>query len=332
MSPPTESDLETLAASIGFSGVVRLDRAGGPTHAFASGFADRRNGVANTLGTRFATASATKGFTALTIVSMAESGDLELSDTVSSLLGPTLPHVDAAVTVEHLLGHTSGVGDYLDEEALGDIDDHVLGVSAHTLERPSDYLELLNQHRQVSAPGARFAYNNSGYVMLALIIEHLAGSFHDAVRERVLDRVGMARSGFFRSDDLPPDAAVGYLEDGRTNGFHLPVVGGGDGGIYLDLTDVDAFWSAFSAGSIVAPSHVDAMTQVRHVLDGERAYGLGFWLSPDGQTVWLEGMDAGVSFQSALHRPTGNRYTVMANTSSGAWPLVKELHRILATA
>lgn len=325
MSP---AGLREIAESIGFSGVARLERPDGGGFELARGQADRRHGVPIGITTRFATASATKGFTALTVMSLVESGALTSARPLRSVVGDALPCVDPEVTIEHLLGHTSGVGDYLDEETLGDVDDHVIDVSMHTLARPSDYLDLLNEHPQVARPGGRFAYNNSGYVMLALVVEGLTGSYHEAVADRVLAPAGMLRSGFFRSDDLPPDTALGYLENGRTNVFHLPVIGGGDGGIYLTLDDVTAFWDALDAGRIVSPAHVAAMTTPRRPAGEGRAYGLGFWTSPDGSVVWLEGMDAGVSFVSSVDRSTGVRATVMANTSSGAWPLARHLEAL----
>jgi len=323
------NDIGTRAESTNFSGVIRLDAADGPAFTMARGWADRRNEIEIKTSTRMAAASATKGFTALTVMSLVESGDLQLDTTMRSLAGDALPFVDEAVTIEQLLGHTSGVGDYLDEETIGDIDDYLLDVPAQTLAHPDDYLPLLSGHHQVSPPGERFAYNNSGYIMLSIVIDRVAGSFHEAVQERVLQPAGMMRSGFFRSDDLPRDAALGYLEDGRTNVFHLPVIGGGDGGIYVTMDDMAAFWKSLYDGRVVSLDAVEAMTTIRSSVNETRSYGLGFWLSPDGSTVWLEGFDAGVSFLSARSRTTGAHYTVISNTSSGAWPLTTQCQQLL---
>lgn len=328
-SAAASSVLVDIAGSTGFAGVVRLERPGEPMIEFAAGLADRRNGVPVELATRFGVASGTKGFTALTVVSLVESGELALDTTIRSVVGDALSRVDDGVTIEHLLGHTSGVGDYLDEEVLGDIDDYIFTVSPHVLARPTDYLDLVNAQPQVSSPGERFTYNNGGYVMLSIVIETITGSFHDAVRDRVLEPAEMNRAGFFRGDDLPPETAVGYLENGRTNVYHLPVVGAGDGGIYLSLDDVSAFWDALERGCVVSTEHVEEMTTVRRIV-GDDAYGLGFWLSPDGQIVALEGQDAGVSFRSAVNRTTHSRYTVMSNSSTGAWPLAKALEPLIA--
>ena len=162
-------------------------------------------------------------------------------------------------------------------------------------------------------------------MVLALIIELLSGDYHDAVTTRVLGPAGMDRSGFFRSDDLPVDTACGYVKDGRTNVFHLPVVGGGDGGIYLCADDVSRFWRALVNGHIVSADSVALLTEV--VSDGHPngAYGRGVWLGNGGDHVWIEGQDAGVSFESGMRRAAGVEYSVFSNTSGGAWPLVRHI-------
>lgn len=319
-------DLDAVAESANFSGVVRFIP--GPTAEpveLARGYADRNRQIANQLSTRFGSASATKGLTAVTVVALIESGVLAFDTPVHSILGSELPHIDAGVTIAHLLEHRSGVGDYLNEEELGDIDDYALEVSMHTLTSPMAYLALMNANGQVSSPGERFVYNNSGYVLLSMVIEKLTTSFHDAVVTRVLRRCGMNRSGFFRSDDLPADTALGYLEDGRTNIFHLPVIGAGDGGIYLCANDVSRFWAGLMNGDIVSRERVKHLTSVVSEGHRDRSYGRGFWLTPDGSVAWLEGMDAGVSFKSAYHLDSGAHYVVLSNTSRGAWPLARHL-------
>lgn len=210
--------LEQQALADDFSGVVRVQRRGEVIVEFACGYSDRANERLHDLETRFAVASGTKAFTALAIMSLVESGAFALDTTLRSVVLGDLPHVDEGVTIDHLLTHRSGVGDYLDETAGGDIDDHILGsLSAHTLQTARDYLPLLNAHDQQSPPGEHFAYNNSGFVMLSLVIEMTTGSYHRSVRDHVFTRAAMPNAGFLRTDDLPANTALGYLENGRSN-------------------------------------------------------------------------------------------------------------------
>lgn len=311
-----------------FSGAVRAD-VGGDTRTWVFGMADRRHHVANSPDTRFGMASGTKGFTALTVMSLVESGDLGLDTTAREVLGGDLPLIADAVTVEQLLAHRSGIGDYLDESRLGDINDHVLPVPAHELWSTEQYLQILDGFPQAFAPGERFAYNNSGYVTLALIAERVAGErFDELVARRVCAPAGLSRTGFEASDELPPDVALGYLgPDGLgTNIFHLPLLGSGDGGMSTTVTDMHRFWQQLFAGSIVTADTARLMTAPRSgVPDEGMRYGLGFWLASDGPTVVLEGYDAGVSFRSS-HDPTnGDTFTVVSNTSGGAWPMARAI-------
>ena len=326
-----QADLERLAEGGDFSGVIGLSRNGERFVELHRGLADRANSRPIRLDSRFGIASVTKGLTALTVASLIESGQLRYDTTLRRLLPRDLPMVDPRVTIEHLLGHTSGVGDYLDEETQVDIDDYVMDLPVHRLADPADYLPLLDGHPQRSPPGSRFTYNNSGYVMLSIAAEVAgAASFYDLVQKRVLDPSGMADTRFVRSDRLPANAAIGYLRDGRSNVLHLPVRGAGDGGAYSTLSDLEALWPALFAGRIVPLPTVERLVGPRSDVSKEnRRYGLGFWLRPDRETVWLEGMDAGVSCRTGYDRSSGLSYTVISNTSSGAWPIVRYLEERL---
>jgi CubicO group peptidase (beta-lactamase class C family) len=141
----------------------------------------------------------------------------------------------------------------------------------------------------------------------------------------------MRDTEFLRSDELPGRAAVGYLEaDGlRTNVLHLPVQGSGDGGIYSTAADFVAFWLALFAGDIVPTPRVEEMTRPRSDIPEEsKRYGLGFWLDASSDVVMLEGYDAGVSFRTAHDPESRLTYTVISNTTNGAWPITKFLSRI----
>ena len=324
----SKGEIDALARETGFSGVVRIDRSGEVELATAYGLADRAHGIPNELDTQFATASATKGLTALTVVSLVENGQLELSTRARSILGGDLPLVDDAVTVEHLLAHRSGIGDYFDEDEEVELSDYVLPVPVHELATTEQYVRVLDGHPAKFAPGERFSYCNGGYVVLALIAERAAGvPFHELVRRRVCEPAGMVDTAFLRSDELPGRAALGYLEaDGaRTNVFHLPVLGSGDGGIYSTVADVSAFWQSLLAGTIVSRDWVGAMLRPRSETTDGRRYGLGFWLAAEGDAAVLEGSDAGVSFRSVHDPPQELTHTVISNMSNGAWPLARLL-------
>jgi CubicO group peptidase (beta-lactamase class C family) len=330
-----ELELDAIAQETSFSGVVRVDRRDGVELAKAYGLAHRGYEIRNELETRFAIASGTKGLTALAIVSLVQDGVLELTTTGRSLLGDDLPLVGDDVTVEHLLAHRSGVGDYLDEELDHDVEEHLMPVPVHELGTTEQYVAVLEGHPPKFAPGERFSYSNSGYVLLALIAERATGiPFPEVVSRRVCKPAGMRDTAFPRSDELSGAVACGYVQVAggwRTNVFHLPVRGSGDGGIYSTAANIRSLWSAIFAGRIVPLDVVKEMIRPRsEVAAGPRRYGLGFWLHPSSDVVMLEGMDAGVSFRS-VHDPRSDAtHTEISNTSRGAWPMARYLEdRIL---
>lgn len=332
---PLDQVVTATAVEHRFSGAVRVDTPDG-THEWAFGYADRRHAIPNTPGTAFGIASGAKGFTALTVMALVEGGQLALDQTVRSVLGDDLPEIDDRVTIEHLLAHRSGIGDYLTESELTDIDDYVMPIAVHELAGTEAYLAALRGHPQVSTPGERFAYNNGGYVTLAIVAQRSTGTpFEQLVAELVCAPAGLTNTGFLRSDALPAGVAIGYLDpDGlRTNVFHLPLLGSGDGGLFSTAADMSRFWSALFEGRIVSRRRVASMTAPHSDAPEQSArYGLGFWLATRGPVVNLEGYDAGVSFKS-VHDPTsGITHTVLSNTSSGAWPLTKALDAALGIA
>lgn len=322
---PDIDKIDSIAEETGFSGVVRIDRAGEIEFAKAYGLANRTYRVPNSLDTRFGIASGSKGFTALAVLSLVADGALELGTTARSLLGEDLPLIADDVTVEHLLTHTSGIGDYLDEEVDTEITEYVIG-AAHELTTTEAFLPLLDGHPTKFRAGERFGYCNGGFVVLALLAERAGGiGYHDLVRQRVLRPAGMTRTDFLRSDELPADAAVGYLPlDGtdRSNVFHLPVLATGDGGIHTTAADIATFWRAFFAGEIV-DSVEEVVRPRRDVPEESLRYGLGFWLHESTDTVILAGYDAGASFKSTHDPHTGTTCTVLSNTSPGAWPIAR---------
>ena len=322
--------VDGAAAALDFAGVVRVDRAGAPPFERGYGLADRAHGVAVTPSTRLGIASATKGLTALGVVALVEDGVLRMDTRVRELLGEDLPLIDDAVTVEQLLAHRSGIGDYVDEEAIASETDYVLPEPVHRLAETEDYLAVLGGLPQVAPPGARFAYNNGGYVVLALVAERAAGvAFRELVARRVCGPAGMEATSFPRGDEPAGDVAVGYLEPGspRTNVLHLPVRGSGDGGAVSTARDIRALWSALHAGRIVPPPRVGDMLRSRSSGD-EPGYGLGFWLGAGGDAS-LIGSDAGVCFTST-HDPARDRTrTVIANVTHGAWDMAEAVDAAL---
>lgn len=151
-----QTEVAEVAERTGFSGAVRVDREGDTVVCAAYGLADRAHGIPATVDTQFAMASGTKSLTAVTVMALVEQGTLRLDTTARSLLGEDLPLVGDGVTVEHLLAHRSGIGDYLDDGSGGNVRDYALPVPVHELATSEAYLRVLDGRPSVFAPGERF--------------------------------------------------------------------------------------------------------------------------------------------------------------------------------
>ncbi|MFT4294859.1 MAG: serine hydrolase domain-containing protein [Micropruina sp.] len=323
-----ELDTDALVAAAtdnGFTGAIRVEAAGECLFEQAFGLADRAHGIPNTAETQFGMASGSKTFTALAVLSLVADGIMSLDDPARRWLGTDLPQIDDAVTVRHLLGHRSGVGEYLDDDA--DLDAYLLPGSMHSYTSPEDFVPLLDLPMQAE-PGAEFFYNNGGFVLLGLLAQRASGvRYQDLVRQRVLRPAGLQRTDFLRSDELPGSAALGYLypDSLRSNIFHLPIEGSADGGAYITVGDARRFWLALAAGAIVPLELVEEMTTPVPGHDAEWPYGLGLWLPTPGGVWAMVGADAGVEMKSE-HVPAHDlTWTVLANESDKAGPMMRHL-------
>ena len=328
----TDPDRSSLTAAVAAAietvetepsaGVVRVQVGEEILLARAWGLADRRHGIAMTPDHQIGVASGAKGFTALAVMSLVADGTLTLDTTARSILGADLPLIADDVTIGHLLAHRSGIGEYLDDDA--DTADYLLPGAMSSLVSPEDYLLLLDGHPTAFPAGTEFAYCNGAFVVLSLLAQRASGiPFHDLVRTRVIEPAGLNATAYLRSDELPASAALGYVKVGeqtwRTNVHHLPVIGGGDGGIYTTAADMHQFWTALFAGRIVPEELVAQMTREHSpASEHEYAYGLGFWL-PEPGAVQLVGMDAGSSFASRHTVATARTATALATTADSVW-------------
>ena len=253
-----ERELDDLAAEIDFAGVVRVDHPGQETLAKAYGLAHRGYAIPNTVDTRFALASMTKGFTALAVVSLIEQGTIELGTTARSLLGTDLPLIAEDVTVEQLLAHRSGIGDYLDEELHPDVAEYVMPVPVHELATPRTTSPSWTAIRRRSRPASGSPTTTVPTSCSRILAERAGGDAVSRSRGRArLPSGGHARHGLPEVRRAHRRVAQGYIDvDGRvrSNVLHLPVRGVGDGGAYSTVADMRSFWTGSSRATSCRPS------------------------------------------------------------------------------
>ena len=218
---------------------------------------------------------------------------------------PSLPATADAVTIHHLLTHTSGLIDY--EDVMPDMAD-----GAQLLD--ADVLRILEtQGRGYFEAGSAYRYSNSGYALLALIVERASGrGFPDFLRERIFLPLGMHDTlAHVQGGPSIEHRAYGYSESGgswtRTDQSSTSAVLG-DGGIYSSIDDL-AKWDAalYDDRLLSAESRRLAFTAATPTDDPDVAYGFGWRIS--GDSLWHSGETIG--FRNVIVRYPARRLTVV---------------------
>ena len=327
------NDIDALAAEKAFSGVVRIDRGDEVVLEKAYGFAHRGYEIPNETDTRFAIASGVKGLTALAVVGLVEDGTLELTTTARSLLGDDLPLIADDVTVEHLLAHRSGIGDYFDEDVETEITDYLLrypstdSSTRRTTSRCS--AGIRRSSRPTSASRTATAASSSSRSSRS---ERAACRSTSSSRSASASRPGCPRRRSCARTSCraaPRSATSPRTVFARTCSTCRCAVPATAASTRRLPTCVRSGKRSSRGGS--SREWVAEMTRPRSDSpEDDRRYGLGFWLHGTTDAVMLEGYDAGVSFRS-LHDPVARvTATVISNWSNGAWPLVPLLEEALA--
>lgn len=289
--------LAAYAEADAFAGAALVARGDKVLLAGGYGEAHRDRAVANTAATRFQVGSVTKGFTAAAVMRLEEAGRLSVDDPIADYLpaGITTARAGVEATIHHLLSHTSGVGDFVDDYDPRDPEAWPASLDALVADFGPKPLEF--------TPGTRYAYSNSGYVLLGLIIERVTGEpFAGHLARTIFRPLGMAATDLAPPDPADDATAVGYVDLGDGTILDVSAFGRTDlahaaGGITSTVGDLHRWVRALAAGEVVSPATLARMlTPVR---DG---YGYGWRI--DGV---------------AGHRSVGHNGTVVGFRASLAW-------------
>lgn len=302
-----------------------------------TGFADLANEVPNTIETKFASASAGKIFVAVGILQLIEQGKCDFDDTLGKLLDIDLHNIDVDVTIEQLLNHTSGVPDYFDESVMDEYEELWVDYPNYKIRHNNDLLPLFIKKPMMYPKGERFQYNNSGYVLLAMIIERITGVYFDQyLKANIFDVCGMKSTGYYELDRLPAKCANNYIycadtNDFRTNIFSVDVKGTGAGGAFITVKDIINFWRGLIEGKLVSKELVAKMLskQSGDGVDPEEGYyGYGVWIidnSKGKDIAYFQGCDPGVSFISEYNPNNGVISVLVSNYGDNVW---REMRKI----
>jgi len=295
------------------------------------GVKELRTGSKIDTKTNFRLASVTKQFTAMAVMLLVHDKKLRYEMTVGEIF-PEFPAYGKKITVRQLLNHTSGLPDYEDlmeaaEKAKGPI------WSPEKQIQDAEVLALLEHETQGKfAPGAKWEYSNSGYVLLGVIVAKISGKpFGDFLHERIFAPLKMAGTVVYQEGkNTVPNRAFGHTKD--ANGLKETDQSStsatlGDGGVYSNVDDLSKWDEALrnhkllsademkpalepaksgGAGNVVLPDDAPAAL---HGVPVE--YGFGWFLDPykGHARMWHYGDTTG--FKTAIQRFTKDGVTVI---------------------
>ena len=224
-TPDLEARLDRLF-SADFNGSVLVAKDGEILYSKGIGMADEATKLANTPETRFRIGSITKQFTAMAILILESRGLVKPSDSICDYIDDC-PKAWKAVTIEHLLAHTSGIASYTDQP---DFDPMKTAT-------PSQIVASVADIPLTWTPGESYSYTNTGYVLLGMVIEKVSGTSYEAfLQDEIFGPLGMKDSGYEHGDT--PGLATGYsmgVKVADPLDMSLPYAAGGLYSTVLDL-------------------------------------------------------------------------------------------------
>ena len=268
------------------------------------GSANLEDNIPADTNTNYRLASMTKQFTAMTILTLAQQRKIFLDNSLADVL-PGTPLYMRSVSIRHLLNHTSGIVDY--EDLIPE------GQTSQVLDK--DVLRLLRGIDSVYfPPGAKFKYSNSGYALLALVVEAVSGQpFAQYLKQNIFAPLGMNHTvAFENGKSMVDNRAFGYS---RTDQSVTSAVLG-DGGIYSSVDDLSRWYQSLSDHPLVATALFQEVFTPAQLDDGSTTkYGFGWFLEPYKNIPTHYHTGSTMGFRNAVLRIPTQRLTVVVLTN-----------------
>lgn len=313
-APPLDSALSYLHDRALFNGVVLLAENGKVVYQKNYGITDIRNPQPLQVASSFNLASISKQFVCALVCLLQESGRLGFDDKVQKHL-PEFPYPD--ITVRQLMNHTSGVTEYFDlcvryTGALDTIDNQAIMQLFAEVKPPLDF-----------APGEKWQYSNTGYVVLGSLIEKLSGkSVADYFTEKITRPLGLKNTRFYhlKMKSSPENRVYGLQrEDGQIKLNDLMRFDGivGDGNVYSSAEDLLKWTQALHGGKVLQPASYTEMMKPAPLNDGTtHPYGFGLGFNCGNCAVHTGGW---VGFLNLLWTDFEKKRTLVVLSSGGSY-------------
>ena len=314
-----------LLAMLGPGSAMLILRDGMPVQTKVEGTADVESGRKITTRTNFRLASITKQFTATAILLLAKDGKLSMDDPVSKHVPGFWPAYANGITIRHLLTHTSGLRDY---------DDNVPDATPQLTDADVQAF-VVKQTSLLFAPGEKYRYSNTGYAILARIVEHTSKqSFPAFLKARIFKPLGMKNTvAHVAGADTVPHRAYGHsrTESGwKRNDQSATSAVLGDGGIYSNVLDLAKWIRALDRCTLLDCETLKQSWTTAKLNDGTPTnYGFGWRLETrDGQRV-ISHTGETRGFRNALLRYPDKKIVVILLTNRNEGTPAAEAARVV---
>ena len=250
-----------------FNGSVLVAENGKVIYKKGLGLAQMEWKIPNTTDTKFRLGSITKQFTSALVLQLVDQGKVKLDAKISEYLPSYRKDIGDKVTVHQLLNHTSGIPSYTGLPGFfNDVSRNPYTVDEFVKKYASNNLEF--------EPGSKFSYNNSGYFLLGAIIEKVTGqTYEQALKERILDPLGMKNTGYDHHATIIEKRASGYqkVANGYVNAPYLDMsIPYAAGSMYSTVEDLYLWDQALYTDKVVSAASKELMYKPTL---GDYAYG-----------------------------------------------------------
>lgn len=336
--------IEDLSNKDAFSGTVLIAKGDKIIYQKAVGLSNKEQNMKNNIETKFNIGSMNKMFTGIAIAQLAEKNKLHYSDKIISYL-PNLPKkIFGDITIEQLLTHSSGTGDFFRFPRFEQI--------ADTAKTIATYVNIGLEEPLLFKPGTKVSYSNYGYILLGAIIESVSKmSYYDYVRQNIFAIANMKNTDSYERNKIHENFAIGYanppqmpnetpkLNNRENNTKILELKGNSAGGGYSTAVDFHKFSQALLANKLITSKTLGIVTTGKVILFTgmkernlpEIKYGYGFGESYKnniriiGHTGGAPGVDAAMEIYPDL----GYTIVVLSNYDRATMPIMKFIQDVI---
>lgn len=277
---------------------------------------------------QFRIGSITKNFTAVLVLQLVAQHKVDLDAPAAGYLAPGVLPADSPITVRELLDHTSGLYDYTNDLPGILVGDTITGYQQfrYSVYQPQDQVAQSLTHGLEFTPGSEYAYSNTNFVVLGMLVEHFTGQpYAEVLNDRILTPVGLTHTRYVvPQTGIGGPHAIGYLTDDDRTKPMLDATAqtaswiGTAGAAISSTADLNSYWRALTGGRLLPAAQLAEMEAMTPV-DATSGYGLGmrqYTLSCGTRVYGHDGIVEGYQSYSYTTKDGSRQVTVSANASN----------------